>query len=255
MMTGYGVRGALLVASRQFKLLTITNLVAALIGLGVVTSSPIEEALARRRHRKRLMQSAAMQTTTADFSADDPDCDTALAPPLPVVSSRGDDGAGSTPAGRDEPSSGETSATAALAGLVYPDRWPTYATLVALANTPRRVEWVDAIRRAKEFRFQCEMCPKGLEPVRALEAFMRHVRAIWSEAKAEHSALEPALGSALERLALVHARMAYRVKNEGGGLTSALEEALLDPTVAAGMRRRMTAQVRELRFRGWIFWW
>ncbi|CAM9931876.1 unnamed protein product, partial [Hapterophycus canaliculatus] len=242
MMTGYGVRGAMLVATQQFRLLAITNLVAVLVAVAVVASSPIEEALARRRYQKRLMHSAAINNTTADSMANNPDSDSGAR--SPAVSSGGDIGA-LPPTRRNDQSSTETSPTAsaaAPAALVYPDRWPTYATLIALASTPRRLEWVDAIRRAKEFRFQCEICPKGLEPVRSLEAFMRHVRAIWSEAKAEHSALEPALGSALERLALVHARMAYRVKNEGGGLTSALEDALLDPTVAAGMRRRMTAQ-------------
>lgn len=246
MMTGYGVRGAMLVASRQFRLLAITNFVAILAAVAIVTAAPIEEALARRRHRKRLLQSRRTNSTAAvpADSASDSDSDVGVQSPADMTG--GDGGAVLPPIGIDSRRTcGPVAATstATPAALVYPDRWPTYATLIALARTPRRVEWVDAIRRAKEFRFQCEMCPKGLEPVRALEAFMRHVRAIWAEAKAEHSALEPALGSALERLALVHARMACRVKKEGGGLTSALEEALLDPSVVAAMRRRTKAQV------------
>lgn len=231
MMTGYGVRGSFIVHSHQFRILATTNIVAAVVGVGVVISTPIEDALAHRRHRKRLLHSTSRPTV------------------LPFASDTEYGNGAASPASNNHRSLREATATAPTAvatGLVYPDRWPTHATLISLAENPRRLEWVDAIRRAKEFRFQCEMCPKGLEPVSALEAFMRHVRAMWSEAKAEDSALEPALGAALERLALVHARMAYRVKKDGGGLTSALEEALLDPTVVAGMRRRYRAQVRAL---------
>lgn len=239
MMTGYGVRGAFIVHSHQFRILATTNLIAAIVGVGVVISTPIEDALARRRHRNRSLHSTPRPGGSADSDG------RAL-----LATTSGENGDGSaSPVGNSHRSSLETPATAADAvatELVYPDRWPTRATLLALANNPRRLEWVDAIRRAKDFRFQCEMCPKGLEPVSALEAFMRHMRAIWAEAKAEDSALEPALGAALERLALVHARMAYRVKKDGGGLTSALEEALLDPNVLAGMQRRYRAQVRAL---------
>lgn len=254
MMTGYGVRAAFIVHSRQFRVLATTNLIAAVVAIGVVFSSPIEDALARRRYRKRLLRSTSRLAVLPPGSGADPDGGALLA----TTGGDGDDGS-TPPTANKRRSSRETPAAAATAAaaaeLVYPDRWPTHATLIALAENPRRREWVDAIRKAKEFRFQCEICPKGLEPVRALEAFMRHMRAIWAEAKAEDSALEPALGAALERLALVHARMAYRVMREGGGLTSALEDALLDTTVLAGMRRRMRAQVRvvsgvyDIRFR------
>ena len=238
MMTGYGVRGAFIVASRQHVILATINLVAAVAAVATVLSSPVEDALARRRHRNRLLCPTVSPSAqpTGDSGAD-ADASGAL---LPTVG--GDGGAVSASAPRGAQIAPETAAEVAL---VYPDRWPTRATLLALAENPRRREWVDAIRRAKEFRFTCEMCPKGLEPIRPLEAFMRHVRSIWAEAKAEDSALEPALGSALERLALVHARMAHRVRHEGGGLTSALEDALLDPSVLAGMRRRWRAQVRR----------
>lgn len=245
MMTGYGVRGAFIVHSRQFRILATTNLIAAIVAIGVVISTPIENALARRRHRKRLRHSTSRSTVPPAGSSADSDGRALLA-------TAGDADGCASPTGNNHRSSREipvtaaAAATAAPTALVYPDMWPTRATLVALVENPRRREWVDSIRRAKEFRFQCEICPKGLEPVKALEAFMRHMRAIWAEAKAEDSALEPSLGAALERLALVHARMAYRVKCEGGGLTSALEEALLDPTVVAGMRRRMRAQVRAV---------
>ncbi|CAM9395880.1 unnamed protein product [Ectocarpus sp. 12 AP-2014] len=238
MMTGYGVRGSLLVASRLFRLMTATNLVAAAIAVGVVIAPPIEEELARRRHKKRVLQAARRNRAALASGNDDSSSgDSAAAVGSGAMSAT--NGLHDTPAVE----AGANDAHSTAPGpLVYPDRWPTRATLIALASNPRRREWVDAIRRAKEFRFQCEMCPRGLEPVRALEAFMRHVRAIWAEAKAEDSALEPALGATLERLALVHARMAYRVKQEGGGLTEALEEALLDPTVVAGMQRRRRAQ-------------
>lgn len=240
MMTGYGVRGAFIVHSHQFTILATTNLIAAIIGVGIVISTPIEDALARRRHRKRMLHSAPRPGGSAGSDGE------AL-----LATAGGENGDGpASPAASNYDSSRATPATAttdaAATEMVYPDRWPTRATLIALANNPRRLEWVDAIRRAKDFRFRCEMCPKGLEPISALEGFMRHVRAIWAEAKAEDSALEPALGAALERLALVHARMAYRVKKDGGGLTEALEEALLDPSVVAGMQRRYRAQVRAL---------
>eukprot|EP00752_Nemacystus_decipiens_P006839 g6141.t1 len=235
MMTGYGVRAPFVVHSHQFTILATTNFVAAVLGGGFVISTPIENALARRRHRKRMLRSTSRPGGSAGSD------DEAL-----VATSGGEHGNGSTfPAASNRRGSHTTPATttdAAAKELVYPDRWPTRSTLIALAKTPQRREWVDAIRRAKEFRFRCEMCPKGLEPISALEAFMRHMRAIWAEAKAEDSALEPALSAALERLALVHARMAYRVKKDGGGLTAALEEALLDPSVVAGMQRRYRAQ-------------
>lgn len=240
MMTGYGVRGSFVVHSHQYTILMTTNLTAAIIGGWFVISTPIEDALARRRHRERMLQSTPRPRGSADS-----DGGGAL-----LAATGGENGdESSPPAANNHRRSRETPAPAtatdaAATELVYPDRWPTRATLLALASDPRRVEWVDAIRRAKEFRFRCEMCPKGLEPVSALEAFMRHMRAFWAAAKAEDSALEPALGAALERLALVHARMACRVKKDGGGLTSALEEALLDPSVVAGMQRRYRAQVR-----------
>lgn len=239
MMTGYGVRGAFIVHSHQFTILATTNLIAAIIGVGIVISTPIEDALARRRHRKRMLNSTSRPGGSAGFDGE------AL-----LATSGAENGNGSASPTANNHHSSHVTPTAvaddAATEMVYPDRWPTRATLIAMANNPRRLEWVDAIRRAKEFRFRCEMCPKGLEPIRALEAFMRHVRAIWAEAKAEDSALEPALGAALERLALVHARMAYRVKKDGGGLTSALEEALLDPSVVTGIQRRYRAQVRAL---------
>ena len=128
--------------------------------------------------------------------------------------------------------------------VVDPDRWPTRATLAALARLPRRKEWVDAIRKSKEFRFHCEMCPKGLEPIRSLEAFMRNMRVHWAEAKSEDSALEPALSSALERLALVHARLCHDAQGRGNGLTEELENTLQDVNVLTAMRKRNRAQVR-----------
>lgn len=236
MMTGYGVRAFMLVANRQSALLKTTNFIAAITAVVVVVSSPLEDYLARRRYRKRQLRQAARARMTSN-TAKGADSDGGMAL-LPTVVG------GSGAAGDNGDDGGGAESLAAATAVVYADRWPTRATLIALAGDSRRREWVDAIRRAKEFRFQCEMCPKGLEPVSSLEAFMRHVRAIWVEAKTEDSALEPALGAALERLALVHARLAYRVQNEGGGLTSALEEALLDPSVIAGVRRRKRAQVR-----------
>lgn len=235
-------------ASRLFRLMTATNLVAAAIAVGVVIAPPIEEELARRRHKKRVLQ-AARRSRAALASGNDDSSTGGSAAAVDSGAMSATNDLHDTPAAEAGANDAHTTAPGPL---VYPDRWPTRATLIALASNPRRREWVDAIRRAKEFRFQCEMCPRGLEPVRALEAFMRHVRAIWAEAKAEDSALEPALGAALERLALVHARMAYRVKQEGGGLTETLEEALLDPTVVAGMQRRRRAQVSQRsRVRVW----
>lgn len=269
MMTGYGVRSAMLVARTQFRWLTAINLAGAVVALGVVLATPVEEAMARRRQRRRQLRALRQRREAArkvDSSSDRTDAgqdgqergdegkndgtssDTRL---IDGDRTNGGGGGGGANLATSKPPGGSTDQdpspeTDTIAGPVRPDRWPTCATLDALACLPRRREWVEAIRRAKEFRFQCEMCPKGLEPIRSLEEFMRSVRVLWAEAKAEDSALEPALCSALERLSLVHARMVTEAGGRAGGLTSALEEALLDEGVRAGLRRRAKAQVRLL---------
>lgn len=73
---------------------------------------------------------------------------------------------------------------------------------------------------------------------------MRDVRAQWMEAKAEDSALEPLLGSSLEQLARVHAKLTQACGGRGSGLTAELEKALMDEKVRAGMARRRKAQVK-----------
>lgn len=247
MMTGYGVRSAMLVASAQFRLLVALNLIGAVVAVGVVVAFPVEEALERRRrrreHREKQKNAIPSPATTPANPITNGPSGSRGEKASPVVDAGGEDArSGGLGSQHDD----DTSRSTEIPGVVVvdPDRWPTRATLASLARLPRRREWVKAIRKAKEFRFQCEMCPKGLEPIRSLEAFMREVRTLWAEAKAEDSALEPALGSALERLALVHARMLRDAGDRGRGLTKALEEALLDEAVMSGIRRRGRAQVR-----------
>lgn len=83
----------------------------------------------------------------------------------------------------------------------------------------------------------------GLAPIRELEGFMRRVRQQWAEAKTEDSAAEPLLGTALEQLACVHAKILQACGGPDGVLTVGLEEALLDDKVMAGIKRRRRAQV------------
>lgn len=45
--------------------------------------------------------------------------------------------------------------------FVNPDQWPTRATLASLLTMPKRVEWIEVVRRAEEFRCVCENCPEG----------------------------------------------------------------------------------------------
>lgn len=231
----------MLVARTQFRLLAALNFTGAVIAIGVVVATPLEEALERRRRQRQQLRAENASSPAANAVGDVAEEDARLVNKGHASSTRDyfqrQDGVFPTYQPHD---------VRADAVVVHPDRWPTRATLASLARLPRRREWVDAIRKAKEFRFRCETCPKGLEPIRSLESFMRLVRALWAEAKAEDSALEPALSSALERLALVHARMFRDAGGRGGGLTLALEETLLDKQVLAGIRKRKLAQVRPL---------
>lgn len=219
MMTGYGVRSPMLVARTQFRWLVVINIIGAVIAIGVVVATPIEES----RERRRKASQAAKRLSN------------------PTINPAGPEGGEKRSTGGRSHAPDRPSAT--VVAVLYPDRWPTRATLEAMARLPGRREWVSAIRKTKELRHKCETCPVGLEPIRSVEEFMRYIRGLWIEAKKEDSALEPALSSALERLALAHARMLKAAGGRESGLTYVLEETLLDKGVWAGMLRRKGAQV------------
>lgn len=250
MMTGYNVRNAMLVARTQYHALSVLNFAGAVAAVGVVAATPIEEALERRRQRRQLLAVANNPASSAagnerdDYGRKKNDRAAATA----SVDLKKRRGVSASARFRDRHVASHADLSYGTPGaddVVNPDRWPTRATLAALARLPRRKEWVDAIRKSKDFRFHCEMCPKGLEPIRSLEAFMRNMRVLWAEAKSEDSSLEPALSSALERLALVHARLCHDAKGRGG-LTSELEDVLQDVKVLTAMRKRSRAQVNML---------
>lgn len=247
MMTGYGVRSAVLVAGTQYRWLVALNSIGVVLAVGVAIAVPLKEELAHRRQlklerqqRQQRIQARKQHQKVARATKDDSEKD-------PSVMRGGDVKSSTEKLSQDHHhgllADDHPDEVPAAAIKIHPDWWPTHVTLAALARLPRRREWVKVIRQGKEFRFQCETCAKGLEPIGSLEAFMRRVRSFWVEAKAEDSALEPMLGSALERLALVHARMFSDAGGSGGGLTLKLEQALTNKGVIAGMERRRRAQV------------
>ena len=279
MMTGYNVRNAMLVARTQYHALSAVNFAGAVAGVAVFIAKPVEEALERRRQRRQLLAvtnapssppanerddcgkengreqllTAKVASTSSAAAAKNARDDYSYRNNARHAAAAADQkkhrggSAGARFHGRHVASHADFSyGTPGADDVVDPDRWPTRATLDAIARLPRRKEWVDAIRKAKDFRFHCEMCPKGLEPIRSLEAFMRNTRVLWAEAKSEDSSLEPALSSALERLALVHARLCHSAQGRGNGLTTELENVLQDPQVLAAMRKRSRAQVNMM---------
>lgn len=249
MMTGYGVRSAMLVHNTQFRWLVAVNLTGVVIAIGVAVATPVKEALAYRRLRRRRRQKPHEEIAAPSPKNANGDGAQEEGTRHAADENRASSTASNRLQNQDDAYPADHShGTPAKAAPAFPDRWPTLTTLYALASLPRRREWVDAIREANAFRYKCELCPKELEPIRSLEAFIRNVRFLWAEAKAEDSALEPLLNAALERLVLIHARMLDGIKGRGGGggLTLALEGALLDEGVMEGMRRRRRAQVRAL---------
>ena len=223
-MTGYGFRSPIVVAWTQFCCLAVINCVGVVAALAMVVAAPIGEVFEGCRERKRRICHAFhclrhRTPTETEASAD------------ATLTYGGD---GSSESENENPRRHRADESLAVSR-------PALALLLCLARLPRRREWVDAIRRANELRLQCETCPKELEPKRALEAHMRCVWRLWADARAEESTLEPALGSALERLTLVHAQVCRDAI--GPGLTVALEETLLDPEVQEAIRRRRRAQV------------
>lgn len=237
MMTGYGFRSALIVARTQYHSLVVINLAGAAIAMGVVVSAPIGEFFGRRRCRE--IQSA--QKANGNPAPTDVMVITgAQADEARLLTTDGGRGYLES-GGSSRHRAGDKSHPVHIVEA-YPERWPIRATLQCLAQLPGRREWVDAMRRAKDLRHQCEICPRGIEPIHALEAHMRNLRRLWTDAKAEDSTLEAALGASLEQLALLHARV-YSFAPNSEQTAVALEETLLDPEVQAAMSRRRQAQV------------
>lgn len=133
--------------------------------------------------------------------------------------------------------------TSYLKRFVLAERWPSHKTFYRLAQSPRNVLWIEASIRARDYRFTCETCPRGLEPIEALEAFMTEVHEYWAEAKDEGGVLESTLKAAIENLALGRARLTEACGAPTGGLPSNLEAILLDGEIQDALRKRQRAQV------------
>lgn len=236
MMTGYGFRSALLVARTQYHSLMVINLVGVAIAMVVVVPMRIGEFFACRRCRK--IQSAQREsgnpasTDVTGVQADE-------ARLLTKDDGRGYPEPGDSPR---YPSSGKSHPP--LIAEDYRERWPIHSTLYCLAQLPKRKEWVDAMRRAKDLKHQCEICPRGIEPILVLETHMRNLRHLWTDANAEDSTLGVMLGASLGQLAHLHARV-YNFVPNSVQTTMTLEKTLLDPEVQAAMSRRWQAQVME----------
>lgn len=235
-MTGYGFRSALLVARTQYHSLVIINLVGLAIAMVVVVPGRISEFFERRWCRK--IQSAQKESGNHPAPTDVTGAQAYEARLLTRDAGRGYPKPGGSPRHHR---SGDKTHRLHIAEA-YRGRWPIRATLYCLAQLPERQEWVDAMRRAKDLRYQCEICPRGIEPIHALEATMRDLRRLWIDANAEDSTLEVMLGASLEQLVLLHARV-YNFAPNSVQTTVALGKTLLNPEVQAAMSRRWRAQV------------
>lgn len=210
-MTGYGVRSGMLVGATQHKWLVGINVTGALAA-GVIVIHAIVSTRQETRGGRWCLRSAHRRQWVNHRS----------------------DSSGVESRYRD---------ASTLDRMLELDQWPTRVTLSSIARSPRKVTWVTAATKAKELRLACETYPKGLEPIRSLEAMMREVRMYWIEARGEQSMLEPVLGEALEQLALAYSCLVEACGCDNSGLTTTLEETLLDGDISAVMRRRRKAQV------------
>lgn len=166
MLTGYGARSGILVAATLYKWLVVFNALGATAAVFVVFVDPALQARQRRRRRQQARRSRGHGRHRA------------RPPSMPVGTGmfenahpiHGNDGAlpndkilggggGGGKAG--EQVKGEYSGVLVDDSHINPNLWPTRATLVSLAKSPRRVEWIKMVRRAREFRYTCETCPEG----------------------------------------------------------------------------------------------
>ncbi|CAM9520776.1 unnamed protein product, partial [Choristocarpus tenellus] len=241
MLTGYGVRSAVLVASTQYLWLSAINAVA-LISAGLATMAGVISPVTNQvrdhitmhifqHHSHQCSSSHDATLLNTDLlssqggrihSRSSKDCELGL----PILLEESSHRKQQTPS----------------------DTWPSRVTLEHIAYFPHRTEWITASQDARRLLFRYKMASHELLPLEPVEEVMTRVRQHWLVAKAENSAIEPVLRGTLEDLVHTYESVCKKsllVKSRTSG--RALHVALGEATVAAGMWRWREAQVSQFK--------